>query len=49
MGDFASPEWVTGAEAAFTPGMDIYALGLTLYILLTRKTPMEAASPCPPH
>ncbi len=42
MGDFASPEWVTGAETTFTPGMDIYALGLALYILLTRKTPMEA-------
>ena len=42
MGDFASPEWVTGAEPAFTPGMDIYALGLTLYILLTRTTPLEA-------
>ena len=40
MGDFASPEWVTGAETTFTPGMDIYALGLALYILLTRKTPM---------
>ena len=47
MGDFASPEWVTGAEAAFTPGMDIYALGLTLYILLTRKTPMEAGFAMP--
>lgn len=47
MGDFASPEWVTGAEPAFTPGMDIYALGLTLYILLTRKTPMEAGFAMP--
>lgn len=47
MGDYASPEWVTGAEAAFTPGMDIYALGLTLYILLTRKTPMEAGFAMP--
>lgn len=42
MGDFASPEWVTGASTVFTPGMDIYALGLTLYILLTRTTPLEA-------
>lgn len=47
MGDYASPEWVTGAEATFTPGMDIYALGLTLYILLTRKTPMEAGFAMP--
>lgn len=47
MGDYASPEWVTGAEASFTPGMDIYALGLTLYILLTRKTPMEAGFAMP--
>lgn len=47
MEDFASPEWVTGAEASFTPGMDIYALGLTLYILLTRKTPMEAGFAMP--
>lgn len=27
--------------------MDIYALGLTLYILLTRKTPMEAGFAMP--
>lgn len=47
MGDFASPEWVTGAETTFTPGMDIYALGLALYILLTRKTPMEAGFAMP--
>lgn len=47
MGDYASPEWVTGAEVTFTPGMDIYALGLTLYILLTRKTPMEAGFAMP--
>ena len=47
MGDFASPEWVTGAEASFTPGMDVYALGLTLYILLTRQTPMEAGFAMP--
>ncbi len=47
MGDFASPEWVTGAESSFTPGMDIYALGLTLYILLTRKTPMQAGFAMP--
>lgn len=47
MEDFASPEWVTGAEASFTPGMDVYALGLVLYILLTRKTPMEAGFAMP--
>lgn len=47
MEDFASPEWVTGAESSFTPGMDIYALGLTLYILLTRKTPMQAGFAMP--
>lgn len=47
MGDFASPEWVTGASASFTPGMDVYALGLTLYILLTRKTPLEAGFAMP--
>ena len=47
MGDFASPEWVTGAETSFTPGMDVYALGLVLYILLTRKTPMEAGFAMP--
>lgn len=41
------PEWVTGAETTFTPGMDIYALGLALYILLTRKTPMEAGFAMP--
>ncbi len=41
-GGLRLPEWVTGAEPAFTPGMDIYALGLTLYILLTRTTPLEA-------
>ena len=43
----ATPEWVTGAETTFTPGMDIYALGLALYILLTRKTPMEAGFAMP--
>lgn len=47
MGDFASPEWVTGATPSFTPGMDIYALGLTLYILLTRTTPLEAGFAMP--
>lgn len=47
MGEFASPEWVTGAADTFTAGMDIYALGLTLYILLTRKTPMEAGFAMP--
>lgn len=47
MGDFASPEWVTGMATSFTPGMDIYALGLTLYILLTRKTPLESGFAMP--
>ncbi len=40
--DFAAPEWVTGATVAFTPAMDVYSLGVLLYILLTGKTPMQA-------
>ncbi len=42
MEDFAAPEWVTGAATRFTPAMDVYALGVTLYIFLTGKTPMQA-------
>lgn len=42
MKDFAAPEWVTGEVSSFTPGIDVYDLGLTLYVLLTRKTPLEA-------
>ncbi len=42
MKDFAAPEWVTGETSSFTPSIDVYDLGLSLYVLLTRKTPLEA-------
>lgn len=42
MKDFAAPEWVTGEATSFTPGIDVYDLGLSLYVLLTCKTPLEA-------
>ncbi len=42
MEDFGAPEWVTGSAIAFTPAMDVYSLGVLLYILLTGKTPLQA-------
>ncbi|MBV9155153.1 MAG: serine/threonine-protein kinase, partial [Acidobacteriaceae bacterium] len=44
--DYASPEQVRGAPAA--PSMDVYALGLILYQLLTGKK-AQAVSDCTPE
>jgi eukaryotic-like serine/threonine-protein kinase len=41
---FMSPEQIAGGRAGISPRSDVYALGATLYCLLTGRPPFQAAS-----
>ncbi len=42
---YMSPEQVTGKRDKIGPGIDIYAIGVMLYEVLTGKLPFQAATP----